>query len=214
MSKLLVVVGATGHQGRSVVSYFQRTEPSCKIRGLTRNPSSEIAIALANSGVEVVKADLNDLSSLKKAFSGANYIFAYTDFAGIIGSPEVMGKFKAGQLAPPIGAECFKIEVQHGKNIADAAAEVPELERLIWSALAGIKKISKGKYTEAYHFDAKAAVTEYMLGKKELTGKVSTVQMGSFANNVSKGLDLFNFKIVGVTGLSYKSCELTASHPA
>ena len=198
MSKLLVVVGAIGHQGRSVVSYFQRTEPSWKIRGLTRKPSSETATALAKSGVEVVKADLNDLSSLKKAFSGANYIFAYTDFAGIIGSPEVMGKFKAGQLAPPIGAECFKIEVQHGKNIADAAAEVPKLERLIWSALAGIKKISKGKYTEAYHFDAKAAVTEYMLGKKELTGKVSTGQMGSFANNVSKGLDLFNFKIVGV----------------
>ena len=128
MSKLLVVVGATGHQGHSVISYFQRTEPSWKIRGLTRNPSSAAATALAKSGVEVVKADLNDLSSLKEAFAGANYIFAFTDFAGIIGSPEVMGKFQAGQLAPPIGAECFKIEVQHGKNIADAAASVPELE--------------------------------------------------------------------------------------
>lgn len=196
MSKLLVVVGATGYQGSSVVDWFQRNEPSWKIRGLTRNPSSDAAVALANSGVEIVKADLNDIESLKSAFKGANYIFAYTDFGGIVNGPDVMGKFKAGQLAAPVGAESYKIETQQGRNVADAAATVSELERLVWSSLADVKKWSKGKYSQVFHFDAKAVVTEYMLKMKALEGRVSMVQLGAFVNNLAKSREMFGFQMV------------------
>merc|ERR1712070_1148422 len=84
MPKLLVVVGATGQQGRSVIQWFQQNEPSIRIRGLTRSPTSDAATSLASTGVEVIKADLNDFQSLQLAFKGANYIFAYTDTASII----------------------------------------------------------------------------------------------------------------------------------
>jgi len=198
MSRLLIVVGATGLQGRSVIDWFQRHEPSWKIRGMTRNPASEGAVALASSGVEIVTADLNDIKYLEAAFKGANYIFAYTGFGGIVSGPEVMGRFKAGRLAAPVGAESYKIEVQHGRNVADAAATVPGLKRLVWSAMADTKKWSKGRYTQVFHFDAKAAVTEYMLSLKALEGKVSMVQPGTFMNNIAKGLEMFALRMVNL----------------
>jgi hypothetical protein len=196
MSKLLVVVGAAGAQGRAVINYFQRHEPSWSIRGLTRTSQSKAALALASSGVEIIEANLNDVESLKSAFAGANFIFAYTDFAGIVKGPEVMGKFQAGDLAAPIGAESYKIEFQQGKNIAEAAAVVSELERLVWSALPHVKRLSGGKYTQVYHFDAKAEVFEYMLQVRELEGKVSAAHMGAFMTNAITGLDLFKLRKV------------------
>lgn len=193
MSKLLVVVGATGSQGSAVLSYFQQHEPAYKLRGLTRDPSSEAATALANADVEIVKADLNDLTSLERAFEGASAIFGYTDFVGIVQSPAVMGRFLAGEITAPVGKAAFDIELQQGKNIADAAAGVPELERLVWSTLSHAKKWSRGKYTHGFHVDSKAEAAEYMFGLNELEGKVSTVQMGCFADNMAKRAEVFGF---------------------
>ncbi|GAB7324559.1 hypothetical protein MBLNU13_g08459t1 [Cladosporium sp. NU13] len=191
MSKSIVIVGATGAQGRAAIKYFQQHEPSWHIRGLTRTPRSKAALALADSGIEIVEANLNDVKSLKSAFKGASYIFAYTDFSGIVRGPEVMGKFKAGELAAPIGAESYKIELQQGKNIADAAATVPGLKRLVYSALPGVKQLSGGKYLQVFHFDAKAEAFEYMLGIPDLKDKVSAVHMSAFVTNAINGLDLF-----------------------
>lgn len=196
MTRLLVVVGATGTQGRAVIKYFQQHEPSWHIRGLTRTPQSKSALALTDSGVEVVHADLNNVTSLTEAFADADYIFAYTDFSGIVRGPDVMGKFKAGELSPPIGAESYKIEFQQGKNIADAAANVPELKRLVWSALPHVKRASNGKYTHVYHFDAKAEVFENMLENQALEGKVSAAHMGAFVTNAINGLELWKLNKV------------------
>jgi hypothetical protein len=198
MSKLLVVGGATGTQGRAAIKYFQQHEPSWRIRGLTRTPQSDAALALADSGVEIAAAELNDVESLKLAFKGANYIFAYTDFSGIVRGPEVMGKFQAGELAAPIGSESYRIELQQGKNIADAAMTVPELERLVYSALPSVKQLSGGKYLQVFHFDGKAEAFEYMLGLPELEGKVSAVHMTAFMANAVNGVDLFKLRKVWV----------------
>lgn len=67
MAKLIVVVGATGAQGESVVSTLL-SNPSYKIRGITRNTKSEKAKSLTANGVEMVSADFNDEESLVKAF--------------------------------------------------------------------------------------------------------------------------------------------------
>jgi uncharacterized protein YbjT (DUF2867 family) len=79
---LLVVVGATGTQGSSVVHTFLSASPPWRIRGLTRNPSSAASKALTAKGVEMVAADLDDSSTLPAAFAGATAIFAVTDFWG------------------------------------------------------------------------------------------------------------------------------------
>ncbi|KAI7544151.1 hypothetical protein KC331_g6976 [Hortaea werneckii] len=197
MSKLLVVVGATGQQGRSVIQWFQQNDPSIRIRGLTRTPTSDAAASLASTGVDVVQADLNDFKSLQIGFKGANYIFAYTDTASIIRDSTSTGKSNSvgsheDSTTPPLPPpEFYSIEVQQGKNIADAAAEVPQLERLVWSSLPNVKRWSGGKYDQVFHFDAKAAVAEYVLGKEELERKVSYVLMGTFLTNVVKGTEIF-----------------------
>jgi hypothetical protein len=113
----------------------------------------------------------------------------------ILSSQEAVEKFQLGKVAF-LGQAAYEIELRQGKNIADAAAGVPELHRLVWSTLSNAKKWSNGQYQHVYHFDAKAAVTDYMVGLKGLEGKVSTVQMGFFADNVARLTDLLGLKKV------------------
>ena len=67
MPELLIVIGATGLQGGSVISTFLQNG-EYKIRGVTRNTESDKAKNLIRRGVEMVNADLNDEQSLVKAF--------------------------------------------------------------------------------------------------------------------------------------------------
>lgn len=67
MAKLVVVIGATGVQGGSVVSTLLKNW-EYKIRAVTRNASSDSAKKLAAEGAEVVAADSGDVASLKAAF--------------------------------------------------------------------------------------------------------------------------------------------------
>lgn len=79
-SKLITVFGATGSQGGSVVqSLLQNKSQSFKIRGITRNPESEKAKALASQGVEVVKADGLVKDELVKAFKDSWGVFVNTN---------------------------------------------------------------------------------------------------------------------------------------
>ena len=57
-------------QGGSVISALFK-DPSYKLRGITRNPSSEAAKKLKAQGIEVVVGDLKDLASLRAAFEVA-----------------------------------------------------------------------------------------------------------------------------------------------
>ena len=79
--KTIVVLGATGNQGGSVVDALLQ-DSQWDIRGVTRNIDSEKAKKLATRGVEVVSADLNDVKSLEAAFAGAQAIFIVSDFWG------------------------------------------------------------------------------------------------------------------------------------
>jgi uncharacterized protein YbjT (DUF2867 family) len=67
MPKLIVILGATGKQGGSVVDAFLGDE-RFTIRAITRDESSKKAVALRGKGVEVVNGDLGDTKSLEKAF--------------------------------------------------------------------------------------------------------------------------------------------------
>ena len=67
MSKTVVILGATGKQGGSVVDAFL-SDPSFKVRAVTRNIESPAAKALLDKGVEIVEADTMDEGSLIRAF--------------------------------------------------------------------------------------------------------------------------------------------------
>ena len=78
---IIAVLGATGAQGGGLVrAILNDPEKTFAVRAITRNPSGEKADALKSAGAEVLYADLDDVSSLIKAFTGAHGVFAVTNF--------------------------------------------------------------------------------------------------------------------------------------
>lgn len=79
--KIIAVVGSTGAQGGGLVRAIAADPTSdFAARALTRDVNSEKAKAVAKLGVEVVAANLDDLESLKRAFTGAYGAFCLTNF--------------------------------------------------------------------------------------------------------------------------------------
>lgn len=184
MSKLIVVTGATGQQGGSVVDTFLSL-PGWRVRGLTRDPSSPAAKALASRGVEVVQADLDDTASLLTAFHGTNIIFLVTDYWASISIPANHALASAKGI--PIRELAFDIEVQHGSNAARAASDpsiLATLNRFIFSSLANMHKWTNGALKEKNHFTSKAAIESHILTQiPSLGAKLSTVQLGFYFSN-------------------------------
>ena len=101
--KILVVFGATGNQGGSVIKSIlgdSKIASEFKIRGITRDPSKPNAKALEAQGVECVAADINNREQIKHALQGAYAVFAVTNY---------WEKMDA------------ELEMTQGKNIADLA---------------------------------------------------------------------------------------------
>lgn len=132
--------------------------------------------------------DINNVESLKKAFIGANLIFAVTDFWVPFFDPASKSKLKPGET---INEWSYEQELQQGRNIADAAASTvadTTLDLLVWSTLSATRKWSNDKYKWVYHFDSKAAVADYIVEKyPTLNAKTSQLQMGLFTTNWTFG---------------------------
>jgi uncharacterized protein YbjT (DUF2867 family) len=147
MSKILVVLGATGQQGGSVINYVlndPELSQAYKIRAITRDVNSEKALKLKKK-VEVVQGDVLDRASLSIALKDANTVFSMT--------------------TPSFGPDAFEVEYNSGKSIADVAVE-QGVEYIIFSTLPAVKEISGGKYTHVVPFDAKAKIEQYIRGLK------------------------------------------------
>src|ERR1700688_901815 len=88
--RTILITGVTGHQGGAVARALQGT--GFHLRGLTRTPDSEPAAALAQRGIELVKGDLDDESTLRRALAGAWGVFGVQN-AGEVGAEreEVQG---------------------------------------------------------------------------------------------------------------------------
>ncbi|EXX70726.1 NAD(P)-binding protein [Rhizophagus irregularis] len=142
---LVVVSGATGAQGGSVVNSLLATG-HYKIRALTRNPNSDKAKALKAKGVdEIVKCDFSsNKEEIINALSGADIAWIVTNFW----DPTIVG-------AKPDEEE------RQGKLIADAAKEVG-LNWLIYSSLPDTIIESDGKYPDIVHFHGKNRVERYI----------------------------------------------------
>ncbi len=174
----IAVIGATGNQGSSVAKTFSSL-PNWHVRAITRLPSSEKAKQLADLGCEIFQADLMDIASLSRAFEGAHAIFLNTDFWAAFRASALAGD--GPEKSSKIG---FETEVQHGKNAVLAAAGVPTLERLIYSALGPMNVASKGKYPASYHWETKAAIVVYIQKEQpDLASKTSFIYLGAYATN-------------------------------
>src|ERR1051325_3400295 len=98
--KIIVVVGATGRQGREVVR--QLVGHGWRVKGVTRKPERKKAMAVRALGAELVPADLDDITTLESSFQGAYGV--YTMQRPILGNPEN--------------------EMQQGKNVALAVQKM------------------------------------------------------------------------------------------
>lgn len=192
VKNLIVVVGATGNQGGSVVDTFV-SEPNWRVRALTRNTSSTKAKALANRGVEVIYADMDDPSTLALAFNGANATFVVSDFWGFYGDPANKDKPTPGQ---PLNIWAAEHETEQLKNVIDAAAKLSTLEPFVFSSLSNASKCSNGRYTHVYHFDSKAQAEDYGREKyPDLWSKTSILQAGFFLSNFVTNPSMQPFKV-------------------
>ena len=161
--KKIAVMGATGAQGSGLVNAILSDKSSeFSARALTRNANSDKAKALAERGVEVVTADVNDVESLIKAFDGAYGVYAVTFF---------WEHFSAEK------------EKQHAKNIAEAAKQAGA-KHVIWSSLDDTRKwipldddrmpTLQEKY-KVPHFDAKGEANKYFVDSGVPTTIFNTV---------------------------------------
>ena len=184
MSSILTVIGATGVQGGSIVQSALQSG-KYKVRAVTRNVNSAKAKALGSQGVEVVTADINDEESLVKAFhvskarhgreasangwpQGSTAIYAVTDF---------FEPFAAG------GPEsAMKVEIQQGKNLANAAARTATLQHYIWSTLPNGMRITNGKFLVP-HFEGKNKIDDYIKANTALYAKTTFLWVTFYAGN-------------------------------
>jgi uncharacterized protein YbjT (DUF2867 family) len=142
--KIIAVVGATGAQGGGLArAVLADPDGGFAVRALTRDPSKDTAVALADRGAEVVQADLDDEASLTAAFDGAYGAYCVTNF---------WEHFSGDK------------EVEQAGNLA-RAAKAAGIKHAIWSTFEDTRELIpldddrmptlQGHYKVA-HFDAKA----------------------------------------------------------
>jgi uncharacterized protein YbjT (DUF2867 family) len=99
------MTGATGKQGGAVTRAL--AGKGFRIRAMTRKPDSDAARALAATGAEIVKADLDDAASLRTALAGAWGVFAVQNtWEAGVAKEEEQGK-RFATLAREAGVQHF-----------------------------------------------------------------------------------------------------------
>ncbi len=103
--RTILITGVTGNQGGAVAKALQGS--GFHLRGLTRMPEGERAAALARQRFDVVKGDLDDEATLRRALAGAWGVFGVQN-AGEAGveREEAQGK-RLATLAREAGVEHF-----------------------------------------------------------------------------------------------------------
>ena len=168
MSKsLLAVFGATGNQGNSTAK-FVLSDPELSqryaVRAISRDTSNPKMQELKSEGAELVKADLDDASSLPAALKGVQYLFFMT-------ATQYQGNSR-------------EIETRQAKDLCKAALE-EGVKYIIFSSMSHPYKISNGKLKNVEHFDDKAEIEEYI---RSLPVKSAFFAPGSFMQNFTSHL--------------------------
>jgi len=133
-NKVVLVTGATGHQGGAVLRHLSDRGFAC--RALTRDPDSKQARAVVGHGTELVRGDMEDASSLSRALEGVYGVFA------------VQTPYESGVDA----------EVRQGFNLIDAAQRAG-VSHFTYSSVA-----SADQKTRIPHFESKFRIEEHLRG--------------------------------------------------
>jgi uncharacterized protein YbjT (DUF2867 family) len=130
----VLVVGATGNQGGAVVDHLLESDHDFAVSGLTRDASSDAALALEDRGVTMAEGDLDDPETLREPVREADAVFAVTNF------------WTVG----------YERQVQQGKNIATVASE-EGVDQFVFSGVG-----SHDEETGIPHFDSAAEIDDHV----------------------------------------------------
>jgi uncharacterized protein YbjT (DUF2867 family) len=130
--RLILVTGATGHQGGATARELLRR--GYRVRALTRKPESAAAQALGEAGAEVVQGDLDDRAALDRAVEGADGVFSVQNF------------WETG----------YQREVDQGVRLAESA-QAAAVEHFIYSSVG-----SAHRNTGLSHFESKWLIEQHV----------------------------------------------------
>jgi uncharacterized protein YbjT (DUF2867 family) len=131
-AKRILVTGATGQQGGAVARHLLKHN-GFAVRALVRDPNKPAAQALVKLGVELLRGDLEELPSVKRALEGAYAAYSVQ--------------------TPDDGPDA---EIRQGKAFADAARSAG-LQHLVYSSV-----VSADKDTGIPHFESKWEIEQYI----------------------------------------------------
>jgi uncharacterized protein YbjT (DUF2867 family) len=132
--RIVAVTGATGRQGGAVARHL--LADGWQVRALTRKPDTEPARKLAALGAEVIRADMDDPSTLHEAFRDVYGVYSVQNT--MISGPEA--------------------EIRQGTNVANAANETGVQHVVYGSAGLGVPG------TGVPSWESKLAVEAHMNG--------------------------------------------------
>jgi uncharacterized protein YbjT (DUF2867 family) len=132
----ILVFGATGQQGGSVARALLNN--GWPVRVMVRNPSSQVSLALRDSGAEMVTGTFDDVDAMREAMKGVYGVFSV-------------------QPSSPGGTVTDDDEVRYGKTIASLAVEYG-VQHLVYSSGSAVGD----KPTGLAHFDTKAEIERYI----------------------------------------------------
>lgn len=113
-NKIILIMGATGKQGRAVVQHV--LQRGFKVRALTRNPQKLASQALKALGVEIIQGDMDDAASLCRAMSSVYGVFCTQNY------------WEQG-----VG---YQGEIRQGRNVAEAASQA-QVKHFVYSSVVG-----------------------------------------------------------------------------
>jgi uncharacterized protein YbjT (DUF2867 family) len=148
---IIAIVGATGAQGGGLArAILNDCASGFGVRVLTRQPDGQKALALSRIGAEVVRADTDNIETLKRAFAGAYGAYCLTNYWEHC---------------------CPERELSQAAAMAEASRHAG-LQHVIWSTLEDTRRsialadvqmpTLMGKY-KVPHFDAKGEANELFL---------------------------------------------------
>jgi uncharacterized protein YbjT (DUF2867 family) len=121
--RTILITGVTGQQCGAVAQALEGR--GFRLRGLTRKPDGDRAAALARNGVEIIKGDLDDEASLRRALAGAWGVFGVQNTAEAgVEREEAQGKLLA-TLAHEAGVQNY---VYTSVGSADRGTGVPHFD--------------------------------------------------------------------------------------
>ncbi|KAJ2452185.1 hypothetical protein EV183_003112 [Coemansia sp. RSA 2336] len=167
----VVVFGATGNQGSSVVEALAN-DSKYQVLALTRSTTSERVLRLMSKhpNVKWYEADVNSSSSVANAVANADVVFAMTQY---FAAP----KFTAEK-------ETASNEVEQGQRIIDECIRA-NVKFLIFSTLPSAAKVSQGEFTQVKHFEDKYGIQQMMEQKCQEAGiKWAAVQPAVYFQNI------------------------------